>query len=720
MKAKNPTQRRMFMNNFKKIAAIAAVALIAGTAVLPAYTPVYAQGSIVMAETENQQAVTDAVKIVRSRINIPDEYEDFKSNVSKSQGVNVVRMTWTNPKTSQMCSATVTGKLITSFDKEESEDDYAPSLCKFSKDELAKKAYNWVITANPTMKDKLKATDVEVNIQGSVRVQFKRVEGDIEVKNNSVSVTMSKKTGDVTGFYASWWRNAQFTPAKGILTQEQMKKIYSQQIKLTAHYRISEDEQGGKTARAVYVPEKSYTYNAFDGKETTMFDDRRKASNTDLYDSDDVYAGEAIEEECEEEAAYGTYTNTAKAYQLTDSEKKAVKKLENALTQDQFQKILMNDPFIDYDNSFLVQTFDISENDKYDSGFCIGFYAYVNNKKDYKSISVYADAESGKLSYFSITGITDTKKALDVNSANKVANDAFKYYYPDIFSEYKADEDNTAPAVKTDKYTEYQRTFVFKRYKDGIVVDGQDVRITVNSDNKVTGISSNYTKNVKFASSKILTPEKALANFLSENDMDLYYDGFTDLETKPHTYLHYSLNSWFADALTGKKCDYSGNEIVEKGKDDSCSYTDIAASPYKDEIITLYEHGITFFEGSKLEPTKAITVEEFGRLGFYIGMYGYDSALQKEFEKKMDKPLTRLDMAKIFVSAAGFGEASRLKGIYRQIYTDIPESSDNAGTAAIAYSLGIADPVNGKFNADSSITREEAFHILYKYLSANS
>ena len=104
---------------------------------------------------DNQAILTEAVTLVRTRIDIPEEYEDFSGSVSKSNGVNTASLVWKTKNGSKSVCVTVTGKLITRYDNMAYEWDNTPSFGAFTKDEYVKKALAFVEQANPTMKDKL-------------------------------------------------------------------------------------------------------------------------------------------------------------------------------------------------------------------------------------------------------------------------------------------------------------------------------------------------------------------------------------------------------------------------------------------------------------------------------------------------------------------------------------------------------------------------------------
>ncbi|MBQ4362888.1 MAG: S-layer homology domain-containing protein [Oscillospiraceae bacterium] len=660
---------------------------------------------------DNQTILTDAVTLVRTRIDIPEEYEDFTGSVSKTRGVDVSNLVWKSKTSDNSVRVTVTGKLITSYYKYKEWDD-TPSFAPFTKEEYVSKALSFIEQANPTMKDKLETDSYYITLTGSnVNISFRRVQNGLNVDSNNVRISLDKKTGEVVEMNTGWWRNAEFKGTDNILTQEKIKSIYMADVKLTPHYKISDktNKKGQRIAQPVYMPNKPFVYDAVTGRASTINEDKSKYLNTDLYGSDD-YEEDMVEEEClDVPAGEGL---GGRSYKMTEAEEKQVKELEDALTAEEFKAQLKKDPYIMLDDSFIVDDFRIDRDESYESGYRISFDAHVNNKNSYRWLNVNADAKSGDIHSFWQTKGKDSKEPINVKKANKTANAAKKYYCPSISSRYREVEENTAPAVQTSKYTESERTFKFERYENNIVVDNQTISVTVDNTGFITNFSVDHDPNVDFGNGKILSKTAALKKYLEANDLELKYQGFTDLKSVPHTYLNYTADKWTISAITGKTVDSYGNETVNSDDTNACPYTDISGSAYKNEIAKLCEYGVIYYKGDKLDPKKAITYKEFVELCHTAGFCGIWMSDNEE-----DRELTRLELAECFVRTAGLENAIGLKGIYKQVFKDVKTSDKNASTAALAYALGaVAPDKNGNFNATGKVTREEAYHAIYSYI----
>lgn len=671
-----------------------------------------------------------ALTLAKSRIKIPDEYSKFSYSSSKSRGQTCFYFTWTKPAGDRKSySVTVKGDMITNYSAPSEDYSSTPSFGKFTPDEYASKAANWINTVMPEAKGFIKK-DGSCSIspkRQSVSVRFKRVNNGIDVRNNYINITLDKKTGEVTGMNSSWWQNASFKSSSKALSQNDIKKIYEKDTELGLAYRLSYDSDTEKyIATAVYSPKTFIDYDAFYGELSTMEGDRREAMNTEGY-SDDV-----MEDFCEEEVALDTAAAAtgvapeAPKVELTEEELSALDEFKGLLTAGEFKKLMIKDPYIKVTDKFLTDRYRVFKNDSAESGYMIEATFILNTKTENCTYNISADAKSGKVYSFYRYSSTDSDKIISPAKDSKTAEAAAKYYCGGIFSKYKPDPENTAPAEKTKYYTESNRTYRFNRYENSIIVEGNSINIGVNSDGIVTRMNCNHTEGVDFGSGKVLTKAKAFESLFGQLDMELYYDGFLDLKSAPHTYLLYTMPSWEMDAETGKLLEryavpYSNNSDEAP---ETCPYTDISASPYKNEIITLYNNGVRVFTDKKLEPTARITTDELQALlgsvngGRYdiMPVYNTNGSSQNGNAPKVVY-VTRLSLAEQFVNSNGYGEAAKLKGIYKSPFKDISDKDVNVGVVSIAYAIGAADAdAKGNFNGGSYVTREYAMHCIYNYI----
>lgn len=717
-------------NAMKKPIAVIAAAAIAAGAIAPccyAEEKKETSPSSSQAQTKEDDGMTEALSMVKSRITVPSEYSEFSCTAGEYRGVKSFTFQWTKPGSYNSYYVRVEGDIITEYNTPDRYSSYdKKGFSEYSRRDFINKAQSWVYKVNPSMKGFL-TPDENVNLylnSDSVYVGFTRNYGGTRVKNNSVSVWLSKYTGEVTGYSASWWQGAKFSPITKAVPEADIRKTYSDEFTLKPWYRISTSDSGEKTASIVYEPQSSFIYDALTGEHSTMNEDYLAALDTDEY-LDSGYALDGEGAVTEEEAAEDCVEAVPMSSDFTEQEKAAVADMSKMLTSEQFKSLMLKDKYMGITEKHLVNDFSINANDNADCGFAISCNFHINNKTDYSSIYVEADAESGKVLSFNNYSL-ESKKELDVKKASDLAEKAAEYYYGDIFGEYKSDPENTAPAVSTDKYKVSSRRFKYYRYVNNIQVTGDTVTVTVNADGKVTGISCFYTKDADFGDGKVISKETALSMLFEQKPMTLYYDGFTDLKSVPHTYLIYTMESWNLNAKTGKLCDYYGNTLAETSENTGeCPYKDIEKSKYKDEIALMYSYGIKLGDSDKFLPNEKITETELLQLLETV-RNGYPMPLEETvYEEHVggvsDKTaLTRRQLARLIVKDAQADRFADKNEIFRSPFKDVNETDKDLGYIAIAWARGIIEgDENGNFTPEGYVTREYAFHCIYKMIENN-
>lgn len=722
----------------RKIAALMAVILAAGTVQAVPFTA-FAEVNSAAAQTaassekkdtaSEEEQMKNALALVKSRITIPEEYSSFSYSTNQSDGMRSYSFTWTEPTGSRSYSVRVKGDIITSY-RSPTESSWKPGISDHNPSYFTNKALSWVYKVNPSMKGFLTKSSISLSVNDdSVYVNFGRSFGGLKVKGgNWADVTLNKYTGDVTGYSGVWWQNAEFVSAAGALSQEDIKKIYCDEVTIKPYYHIyTEETTGKKKTNIVYEPMNSYTYDALTGKHSAMDDDYLKFMDTDLYDSGEEYD---VMEDADEAVEAGAGINPATGVNFTEEELAAAADLSTMLTSDQFKALAVKDKYMGITEKYLVKNFNIEKNDEAECGFAITCVMMINNKNESRNVDITADAKSGKIMSF-YTYADESKAEINVKKATALANAALKYYYGDIADEYKADAENSAPVSSSGSYKETFRTMRYNRYVNNIQVSGNYINVTVNSAGKVTAVSSNHDRDVDFGDGLIINKETALKLLCEQQDMELYYDGFLDLESKPHTYLQYSMPSWRINGVNGKLCDYNGKAVSKAVKTpDTCPYKDIAKSPYKNEITALYEHNVRIYEGSEFKPTEKMTFTEFTQLLNTVTGYGYEpvpledvaeDGSSAETQTAASEYFTRMTLAKEFVRAAQADRFAGYTSIYKSPFTDVSSKDENLGYAALAYAMGaVKAGKDGKFYPSAYVTREYAYHCAYNYLKAMS
>ena len=731
-------KRNNMKRSVKTAAALLACAAMIGA--MPVNISAKTASSSASSSSAQASGLKNAIAAVKSRIDIPEEFSEFKSSVSTYNGLTSYSLTWSLPSDAskgdyakRSITAQYTGNTITSYQSPYAASSTRPAFSKLSQQTLENKAIEYANQLIPESKGKLRVQSTSMSLgSGNVSVYLARVNGDAALSKNMITVSLDKMTGRLLGLNATWWEGASFADSTKALSQEKIKAIYKKEASATLQFRLTYKSTDGKesyyTAVPVYSSDSIFTYNALTGEHSTMDKDFAASRNTDLYDEE-----LEVEEDSDDIAtAEGAEITSAKAVNFTEAELKQDEDLSKCLTQAQFKALMIKDPYINVTDKYLTTSYDISRDSSYESGYGVTVNYTLNNSDSYSSYYINADAVTGKVRSFNCWGdAASSNEVIDIKAVNATAGKVIAYYVPEISKEYKANIDNTAPAQKTKSYVESERTLRYTRYKFNISVPDDTINVRVNSKGVVTSFNYNYHKNVDFGSGKVISKAKAIDTYLANNDLSLYYDGFLDLRSKPTTYLHYKSANWYVNAYTGQMCNYSGGKLTEKAVAPAeCPYTDIGTSPYKDEITRLYSYNVRFTTGEKLDPGAKVTKTELQQLlngissGGYVIYDDYDDVYEdyvvypeEASDNSKVKYLTRLDAAKLFVEKEGYSKAAALQGIYKAPFKNISSTDSDAGYIAIAKLLGVAQGNSkGEYTKNAALTREYALHLIYSYV----
>ena len=732
-------RERIIKMKKRSIAAIAAAAAIAFSNAAPVFTPVlyaYAEESAASQKKDDKSQMEELLAVVKSRIDIPQEYTEFSYRKSSNQGIDRYSFTW--KKAPDDYSNTVTAtideyKIITNYYTSEEapiEEMDNVSFAKLSRSQIISAAENAVKALNPDIAGEIKPSeDFNINLRGdTVYVRLRREKNGLILSKNSGSVSLNKNTGEIEGFNINWWSDADFEDPSRAVGNAAMEKAYKENVKLTPYYRINseyneETKKYDKSAVILYSPEEDIKFDATSGKPTTMLDDYALAYNTSRYEGgvyDDV---EFDEEEVVETADSASYANPATGAKdggvaFTEAEKKAIMDSGKYYSKEDITDLLKQDKYLGLTDDYMSESANFDKNEVSPSGYSWDMYFFVNNSKEYKSISVTADAETGKIiSFYKYSKAPS--KAINVKSVNKTAEAAAKYYLADRFGEYKPAESNNAETGAK----ETSRTIIFDRYANDLLVADNKIKINVDAEGNVTSFSYVYD-DIKLPEPKLIGTDEAYSKAFAQTDFDLYYDGFLRLNGEPQVYMLYGLEKFYLNARTGKLCTSSGKEITASADSGICPYTDIKGNSAEKYITKLYEYGVRLTDSDETEfrPDEYITEREFANLMGNLTYTGIMPLLYADYSYERPNEfgngvLTKAGAAKQFVLAKGGKQFAELKGIYVSPFKDVSADRSDLGYISLAYGMGvIKGDSKGCFNPDSKVTRGYAMYLICNYI----
>jgi hypothetical protein len=703
-----------------------------------------------------------ALTKVKKRLSIPASLTEFDYNINTRNGITEYDFTWSvkNSVTSPIVplaesapelnymSVNIVGDIITNISTGYSGDSYSsePRLGKISAVDFEDIIKRNIERINPGMSADIKIGTPRANVRdNSVSVSFSRLENGLQVRSNSGNLYFNKDTGAIIRFYVSWWDNADFKDPKTIVKESVVEQNFAKDIDLNPAYIIKKDYSKNKiSAEIVYSPSDNYEFDAFTGLKTTMYEDMAKANQTAVPTA--VPASGGMNDMAFDEAE-SAVAESADDVAFTAAERKAIDESAVMISKEKAIELVKADPYIKLTDAYELRTANLRSVDEFNkitNTWQMEFY--INTDKEKSSVNVTLDADTGKIKSFSKNGgryyfygedmiidepvdedgtstslTTRTVPLLNVTAANKAVAEAAEYYFGKITNEYKADAGNTkALAVdpKTKKtIPETARTMTFKRFHDNIIVSGDTMYFTVNSDNEILSMDCTYT-DVVLPKGEILSEADAYKSLWEQMDFDKYYNGFV-AKGKTYTYLMYRLDSFYINARTGKISDYYGDPFnSDDSTENEYAYSDLGEINTPDALANIVNelsaYGISLKAANgKFMPARIVTESEFiSLMRSIVGYYGDDiSDLSKS-----NKSLTRKMAAKIYVTMQSGKDFAEIPGIYKSIYSDVPESDSYAGYIALATGLGVFDSKETTFKPNASMTREEAIRFIYNLI----
>ncbi len=431
---------------------------------------------------------------------------------------------------------------------------------------------------------------------------------------------------------------------------------------------------------------------------------------------------------------------------LTDAEQEGVQKLEGVRSKEELDKSLRAVDAYGLRGYALVSAgYEVLDDGQV---LCSLRYARTDGgERLTRTLSV--DAKTGEVESVWSSAPWGREKKLSEEDALKKAEAFLKLWRPDrdlVLYEKGA----AISPLRAEKQADW--SFTFAQEANGLPFRENIVYISIDgADGSVYSLSSNWDEDVSFEDPKgVITPEAALAAWagtyetvlayrrvprkldksdpvqarLLERDVDYYYGlRLTYGLEREETYSG-------VNAKTGEPVRVERESWRER---EALTYTDLAGSAAKTDIEKLAEYGVGY-ASEKFRPGKNITQWELAALLYslrspaldpenaaeeerdraYYEAYYRTGALRRE-DRDDDAVLTRGQVVKLLLDAAGYGPAARLDGgIFTCGYADkgaIP--SEELGYAAMAQALDMA---SGSYAGTRSAVRGEAASMLCRLL----
>ena len=438
---------------------------------------------------------------------------------------------------------------------------------------------------------------------------------------------------------------------------------------------------------------------------------------------------------------------------LSDAEQAGIQQLEGVRSQEVLDKALRAVPEYGLKDYTLTSArFSVGQapEDGEAPVTCVLRYSRADGE-DVLTRTFTVDARTGQVQTLYSYIPWDEKDTAVLTEAEALAKaEAFlKAYYGEHYAHlalYETPGDAAEPLANQESVCAY--SFCFARKENGYFFPEQDYTLRIDAtDGSVCGFSFRYDEAVTFDSPQgVISPQAAMDAWMDTYDVTLGYllvpreltgtDAVTQRLHQMGLSAYYYLELGYTlereedcrgiDAKSGRPIAYSW-----QGQEAGLSYTDVAGSWAQKDIARLSRFHVGY-DGGIFQPGKALTQWDLVCLLYSLNGIPLDPAQATDQERndayaaayamgaltRADRndqaAVTRSQLIRYLLDAAGYGTVAQLKGIFTCAYPDrasIP--ADELGYAALAQGLGM---VSGAYNGTAAATRGQAAVMLCRLM----
>lgn len=676
----------------------------------------------VFGEVAYDKELEQSIIKVKGLFSISDSYDTFNSQVNTSGKEVFFYLNWSdsNNKLDNIRVTTDNKGNIISFNK------YNPIYVEpetkspnFSNEEALENAESFIKKIAPDLFNELELKKNRYPISAAdndYSFNFVRVINKIPYPDNTVNVNVNKLTGEISNFHTNWERSLEFPKAENILSIEEGKQAFKEEIGLNIMYKSS-----NRLLKMLDTNEETkyfLTYSILNqGKMIDAI--TGQAINTNYYGG----MG-AVEEK----------TMDANASGITPKERAEIDKLVGIIDAEQIEKTARR--IVSINDDYVLQNKNLYSSYKNPGEY--QWSLYFTKKVDNNNImmaDIVLDAKTSELlSFYKNNRIdSNTKPIITREESLDLAREFIASQQPEKIDFLEYIDDNIGT---TD---ENQQTYYFRfiRKTDDIFVESDGVYVGVDAVTKeIISYNLDWFNGKLPPKGTLIGYDKAYDILFGQLGYDLRYTTIYNYD-KPEgenreIKLVYTLNyekPAIIHANTGEILDYSGeiyNDFLGFG------YNDIDSSYAKEKIATLAQYGVGFNSDS-FKPKEEIKQKDFIYLLFKsISSYRtetekdidkiYDeltnSRIIRDGERNLDRVVTKEEAVKFIIRTMNYAKIAEIENIYKDIFKDSTTISPSLiGHMNIAYGLGIINgDGKGSINPQAELKREDAASIIYNYM----
>ncbi|MDD3173135.1 MAG: S-layer homology domain-containing protein, partial [Herbinix sp.] len=693
-----------------------------------------------------------AITAVKKVITIPESYSEFNYyfNTMISYADSYWNLTWNNPKTYSVIMVSCDlDNHITSYYKYDNSNKNT-GIAKYLKSELKTTADDFVKKIAPEVSTALDFIDADYDgiYNGNYIYNYQRINNGVAFPDNNVSVSVNSVTGEVSSAYISWLYDSKVPSANTKITKEAAAKLIKDNMKMklvyhTDYYNYYSDTSAtSKKAFLVYEP--TLDYISVDAKSGEVYTTRNEWIDTRYSKTEEA------------QALMSSYDKASSANILTEEETAKIEELKDLITKSEAIKKITGNKYLYLDKNLtsydatLQKSYDASSTSSYVWNVTLSDPREVNYETDTDYYRAYAyasvDAKTGKILnfYSSLKSNYDeinqkwnsVKIKYDKAEGRTTLEKFLKTQVEDRFN-------NSVLATTSDDYIAYYKeknpvyggySYQYNRVNEGIEYPNNYIYGSVDGvTGKIYSFGSYWESNITFESAKgVISADKAMEYYLSKDGFDLkyeintinkydstdvniadYYDisDASSVEYEIRLVYRQDITPNYISPFTGEQLNYNGEVYSETV---SYSYKDIDNSAKNKNILLLADMNIGF-EGDNFLPDQYITVSEINDILSNIGYYSETTDTDKN-----ETPITKEQLAQVFIVKLGLEKISKLQKIYDTGYSDDNLINDQyIGAVALAKGLNIMGPdANNDFKPKDKVTRYDAVNMIMNFVEA--
>ena len=534
---------------------------------------------------------------------------------------------------------------------------------------------------------------------------FRRVENNIPFYDQYIDISIDTRSGKIDDIYVRFNPNIAVPKPDNLKTLESIDKKFREKAKTDLRYSSFDD----KTL--------SLTYSLND-----LSTNHINAITGDFIHSS--YLLDSKEVKPSEQQRKNILAETEKNINTSELNEDKILSIGQSLVKDTFNEDI-----------------EIGQPSSLHSGWAFSFMY----GEEYQVIKL---DKLGELEYItSSENKNSNKKSDNIIGYKKAYENAINFllkYMPSKLKEINLDATMILTKPLNEKYASTY-SILFYRTINSIPYASNYICLNINSETgKVLDVSYNLSNFTSIESSENIIPmEDAKKIFLNSYKTTLKYSTGSDKNSSKAELIYTfepkdpSKAFNYISATTGNLLDYKGIDILAEEK----FYKDIENSPYKKEILDLYDRDV--LNPEEFQCNKEITLLDFIKtihLSYGSDVYepldieitsdipkdhvDYDSVYfaigegiinDTEKEIKFLEPITKEDLSKYVVNYLNYNEVTKLNDYITLPFSDSKDiSKENFANVAFVSSLGIMDATNGKWNPKEKVTMEYMCKIISK------